>query len=631
MILLQMVSWGLSNFSPPQSYLGPREYHRDLPRNCKRNYKLEKEREKQGPPCLWLYPEDHLAKFHKMTDAKEMWDAIKSRFEGLHKGLCDKFNVLLSQLELHGAVIFTEDANKQILRSLPSAWSQVSLIMRTKPGVDSLSFDDLYNNLRVFESDVKGSTASSSSRNGILLESVESREIKITGGGMHGILEPRMGAELERRRTLKHGKQIDGEGVDWSNHSEEDEDYALMACNSSESDTEEAQKKTKDLKAKVEKWHNSSKNLSKLLNTQMSANDKFGLGYGDHRYDGILSYENEVLQSVFMNKESELEKQPLYDSTEPLKLVSEPVVNESNVECEPKVWSDASFHLRSMNQIVTMIFIHLIMLDCDFHGRGWQENAELNLGVGTKVVIGDHRDTTGTISPNTMVDPVLEIDYPHRALKNKGIVDSGCSRHMTGPQAPLAEFHDLLMVALLAFGGKGPTWLFDLDYLTDSMNYHPVRSENQANIHAGQQEANHNAGTEDIIDAGEDESAQDCFVLPIWSSYSSTITPDLKTDEKREGPREEEQAFLDELERLKRQEKEANEEAEALRKEFAQETENLVIQEGAAKASSTNIFSTVSTPAKASSTNLVNTVSIPVSTASPHEGLSLSDPTNPDK
>ncbi|GKF80083.1 hypothetical protein Tco_0235651, partial [Tanacetum coccineum] len=64
----------------------------------------------------------------------------------------------------------------------------------------------------------------------------------------------------------------------------------------------------------------------------------------------------------------------------------------------------------------------------------------------------------------------------------------------------------------------------------------------------------------------EDESAQDCFVLPIWPSYSSTITPDLKTDDKREGPREEEQVFLDELEILKRQEKEANKEAEALKK-----------------------------------------------------------------
>ncbi|GJQ94344.1 hypothetical protein Tco_0005483 [Tanacetum coccineum] len=79
-----------------------------------------------------------------------------------HKGY-DRFQSLLSQLEIHGAGVSTEDANQKFLRSLPSAWSQVSLIMRTKPGVDSLSFDDLYNNLRVFESDVKGSTASSSS------------------------------------------------------------------------------------------------------------------------------------------------------------------------------------------------------------------------------------------------------------------------------------------------------------------------------------------------------------------------------------------------------------------------------------------------------------------------------------
>ncbi|GKA84159.1 putative ribonuclease H-like domain-containing protein [Tanacetum coccineum] len=204
--------------------------------------------------------------------------------------------------------------------------------------------------------------------------------------------------------------------------------------------------------------------------------------------------------------------------------------------------------------------------------------------------------------------------------------------------------------------GKGPNWLFDLDYLTDSMNYHPVSSENQANHagqqeanHAGQQEANQNAGTEEIIDVvdsdKEDESAQDCFVLPIWPSYSSTHIPVVTTDDKRavsrrnikrstakdagEAPNKhpdlktdekpvdkEDQVFLDELERLKRQEKDANDAAEALRKEFAQETENLLIQAGAAKASSTNI---------------VNTVSTPVSTASPYGGLSFTDPTNPEQ
>ncbi|GJT58283.1 ribonuclease H-like domain-containing protein [Tanacetum coccineum] len=125
--------------------------------------------------------------------------------------------------------------------------------------------------------------------------------------------------------------------------------------------------------------------------------------------------------------------------------------------------------------------------------------------------------------------------------------------------------------------------------------------ENQVNKHAGPQKANHNAGTKDNIDAGnsekEDESAQDYFVLPIWSSYSSTVKRstakdagealnkhiDLKTDEKPAD--KEDQVFLDELERHKRREQDANDAAKALRKEFAQETEDLLLQAGAAKTS----------------------------------------------
>ncbi|GJY69447.1 hypothetical protein Tco_0472429 [Tanacetum coccineum] len=120
------------------------------------------------------------------------------------------------------------------------------------------------------------------------------------------------------------------------------------------------------------------------------------------------------------------------------------------------------------------------------------------------------------------------------------------------------------------------------------MNYQPVRSENQANKHAGPQEANHNAGAKDNIDSGdsekEDESSQDIFVLPIWSSYSSTVKrsttkdagespnkhPDLKTDEK---PVDKEDSGR-----------------------VCPRTEDLLLQEGAAKTSSTNIVNTASTP-----------------------------------
>ncbi|GJU91251.1 putative reverse transcriptase domain-containing protein, partial [Tanacetum coccineum] len=41
--------------------------------------------------------------------------------------------------------------------------------------------------------------------------------------------------------------------------------------------------------------------------------------------------------------------------------------------------------------------------------------------------------------------------------------------------------------------GKGPNWLFDLDYLTDSINYQPVTAENKANKTACPKEANHSA------------------------------------------------------------------------------------------------------------------------------------------
>ncbi|GKC50867.1 hypothetical protein Tco_1073612, partial [Tanacetum coccineum] len=70
-----------------------------------------------------------------------------------------------------------------------------------------------------------------------------------------------------------------------------------------------------------------------------------------------------------------------------------------------------------------------------------------------QVVIGDQKDITGTKSPNTMVDQDLEIDYPHRTLQNKGIVDSGCSRHMTGNKAYLAEYQDF-NGGPVAFGGS---------------------------------------------------------------------------------------------------------------------------------------------------------------------------------
>nr|GEX13960.1 copia protein [Tanacetum cinerariifolium] len=51
--------------------------------------------------------------------------------EGLDKAY-DRFQKLISLLEVHGATVSNEDANQKFLRALPSSWNNIALIMRNK-------------------------------------------------------------------------------------------------------------------------------------------------------------------------------------------------------------------------------------------------------------------------------------------------------------------------------------------------------------------------------------------------------------------------------------------------------------------------------------------------------------------
>ncbi|GKD93064.1 ribonuclease H-like domain-containing protein, partial [Tanacetum coccineum] len=186
---------------------------------------------------------------------------------------------------------------------------------------------------------------------------------------------------------------LDGEGVDWTSHSEdEQENYALMAYSSSGSDTKreqlgdasiEIQAYTQALK-KVEAqlvahqqnqlWYEEKIRFMKIdlddKLIQMSARDKGGLGYGDQMNKGVLSYENKVFGSLFESRSSDIEDSPvnnryaegmhavpppmirIYILSGPDKEIddsqftygpkqSKPIVNEPKVVSQPKVWTDA--------------------------------------------------------------------------------------------------------------------------------------------------------------------------------------------------------------------------------------------------------------------------------------------------
>nr|GFB31740.1 ribonuclease H-like domain-containing protein [Tanacetum cinerariifolium] len=138
---------------------------------------------------LQSIPNDHVADFHYMDDARDIWKAVKARFggnaesknmrksrlkqefsefkigeaEGLHKGY-DRMQKILIQLNQLKAKPEDKDINLKFLRALPSSWSQVALTLKTKGGLELLSFNDLYYKLKTLEVYVKGYTTFSSSQ-----------------------------------------------------------------------------------------------------------------------------------------------------------------------------------------------------------------------------------------------------------------------------------------------------------------------------------------------------------------------------------------------------------------------------------------------------------------------------------
>nr|GEY72547.1 hypothetical protein [Tanacetum cinerariifolium] len=65
--------------------------------------------------------------------------------------------------ELIGEKISHEDVNQKLLRSLSPEWNTHVVVWRNKSDLNTMSTDDLYNNLKVYEPEVKEMSRSNSS------------------------------------------------------------------------------------------------------------------------------------------------------------------------------------------------------------------------------------------------------------------------------------------------------------------------------------------------------------------------------------------------------------------------------------------------------------------------------------
>ncbi|GJS04383.1 hypothetical protein Tco_0320891 [Tanacetum coccineum] len=119
------------------------------PTSIEEKQDMRNEMKARGTLLMALLNKDQL-KLHSYRDANLLMEAIKKRLQKL-----------IRQLEIQGEVITQEDINLKLLRSLPSEWKTHALIWRNKEEKETISLDDLYNNLQIYEPELTGSTNTS--------------------------------------------------------------------------------------------------------------------------------------------------------------------------------------------------------------------------------------------------------------------------------------------------------------------------------------------------------------------------------------------------------------------------------------------------------------------------------------
>ncbi|GJW04176.1 hypothetical protein Tco_1563032 [Tanacetum coccineum] len=111
--------------------------------------------------------EDFKRKVQKKND-------VKARKHVLMALQMKRLQKIVSQLAILGEHISQEDLNLIFLRSLPSEWNTHVVVWRNKPDLDTMSFDDLYNNFIIVEQEVKGTASLSSSSQNVAFVSSSS-------------------------------------------------------------------------------------------------------------------------------------------------------------------------------------------------------------------------------------------------------------------------------------------------------------------------------------------------------------------------------------------------------------------------------------------------------------------------
>nr|GEY81895.1 hypothetical protein [Tanacetum cinerariifolium] len=512
--------------------------------------KLDRKNALKAPGTLLMaLPDKHQLKFNSHKDAKTPMEAIKKRFKGNTETKKVQKTLLKQQYEN-----FT-DVNLKFLRSLPSEWKTHTLIWRNKADLEEQSLDDLFNSLKIYETEVKHS--SSTGRNlgangptsmGFDMSKVEcynchrkrhfARECRSSKDSR------RTGAAEPQRRTVpvetstsnalvfqclesievrllvyKQNEYVFEENIKLLNIKVQLKDTTLFTLRQK---LEKAEQERDDLKLKLEKFQTSSKNLTELLASQI--NEKTGLGYNSQVFtqamfdcDDYFSLESDCeswphssLYDRFQLNGGYHVVPPPYTGTfmppKPDLPVETSILAATPTPANPK--SASSGRKRNGKACFVCKSVDHLIKDCDYHAKIMAQPTLRNYAhrgnhkqyaplthtnpqkhmVPTAVLTQSKPVFNTAVKPVSAAMPKINVTRPRyahpvvtkskslirrhitcspspktsnlpprvtvvQAPVDKRVIDSGCSRNMTGNMSYLSDFEEL-NGGYVTFGGN---------------------------------------------------------------------------------------------------------------------------------------------------------------------------------
>ncbi|GJU14679.1 hypothetical protein Tco_1142645 [Tanacetum coccineum] len=103
--------------------------------------------------ALWEVNREWLKCLTHLKDAKSLLEANEKADYGALKAVVPLEIILVKALQ--------DEVKPKLLRSLSPEWNTHAVVWRNKLDLETMSMDDLYNNLKVYEPEVKGASSSS--------------------------------------------------------------------------------------------------------------------------------------------------------------------------------------------------------------------------------------------------------------------------------------------------------------------------------------------------------------------------------------------------------------------------------------------------------------------------------------